>query len=267
MGKKKKKNQANQGETSADEKTNSDETEVVENQEEKKEEIKTRNKINPAHMMVGLLVIGLIGGFVLGALAYANTPPPLSPPESPVTLEYYYSPTCEACLEVTPWIKEFANKNDIDYAIYNIAEDEGMRKFNQHGFESVPSATIRFPLYYVGVNEIKTFMPQDLGIPVEKSPKEFGTEGADVKVFYFYGTGCGFCDYIYEDTQDMLRKYSDEIEVVYYDVYKVEGGWDILETFGSEGVPTIAIGDTTLIGAYDIPLYLEETIQNAIENN
>jgi thiol-disulfide isomerase/thioredoxin len=215
-------------------------------EDEKPKEEKIDRKPRTGAVIFGTLVIGLIAGGFLGFLMGGA-----GAPEARYDLEYFYSPTCEACIEVSPWIKQFASDNNLSIKSWDATSTEGKALFESYGLEYYPTAVVHSITPYAGASSIQTSMPRYFGISPPKSEAEYGA-GGPVKVIYFYGETCPYCDDVYEDAQAILRANKDAITVEYIEVYGTEGAWDKLAGYGSNGVPTIVVNGKALIGTYEI---------------
>lgn len=232
-------------------------SEIIQNKVGSEERLK---KPNPATVMVVMLVIGLVAGGFLGFLMRKSTEP------ASYDIEYFYSPTCEACITVSPWIKQFASDNNLSIKSWDATSAEGKALFESYGLEYYPTAVVHSVTPYAGASSIQTSMPRYFGISPPKSEAEYGT-GGPVKVLYFYGETCAFCDDVYEDAQAILRANKDAITVEYIEVYGTDGAWDRLAGYGSNGVPTIVVNGKALIGTFEIRNNLQIEINSGEGGN
>ncbi len=107
-----------------------------------------------------------------------------------------------------------------------------------------------------------------LVLPAAAAPQQ-ADAGATVRAVLFYSPLCPHChDVMTNDIPPLLARYGDRLEIVEVDVTRVDGAeayraaMQVLRIPADrEGVPTLVIGDTYLVGADEIPARLPGLIE------
>lgn len=92
----------------------------------------------------------------------------------------------------------------------------------------------------------------------------------EVKVYLFYGEGCGYCARAKEFFNSIEEEYGDKFELVKYEVWSNQTNANLMQDtakvfgFNAKGVPFIVIGDEYFDGYSE---EYNEGIINAIEEN
>jgi thiol-disulfide isomerase/thioredoxin len=104
------------------------------------------------------------------------------------------------------------------------------------------------------------------GILSQKGP----VDGSPVTVYFFYGEECPHCHNIMPLINNLTQKYPQvdfQVLEVWHNQtnYKVYAGINTQAGLTSFSVPEAVVGNTILIGENDIPLGLEEVLQEELK--
>ncbi len=111
---------------------------------------------------------------------------------------------------------------------------------------------------------IITMVPSFVFAEDEKKEEEVKKE--PIKIYEFYGDGCGYCAASFQYFESLEEKYGDYFDLVKYEVWKSEENTALMEAVAkaynetTNGVLYIVIGDYTLNG------YSEEDNDDILNN-